>query len=653
MRQRFPTFVIAALSIMLLSACGSDDKPASGGEVKADTVGGDGTLGEVTEDIGTEDTAVETDSAETDTAVADTTVEDTTPADVGGCPGGDGCACTGNGDCGSGACLDTHEGKKCAQKCTDTCSAGYACKDIGDGEPLFYCVSTLISLCSPCKFHSECQVQGVGSLCLDYGAEGKFCGSPCSADTDCPSDYTCADATDGAGATSKQCRRKADAGTCGCSDWATTKGLETECAATNEFGTCKATRKCGASGLSACAAKTPASEVCNQQDDDCDGATDNLAADLGCTIKAYLDEGSKVDCQSDNDCKTTGEGCNPSSNKCQTLIGACPGTPTCTADGKLECKGAKTPSVETCNGEDDNCNGVKDEGFSFTSAAGASLAIGAACGDGACAGGTVVCADASTAACSTSNKSAKETCDGTDEDCNGKVDDGSCDDGDACTIDACDSSSKSCSNKPGADCDDKDPCTIDSCDKSKGECVHTGTTGSCDDGDDCTVGDECVVANDGKSSCVAGKGAKDCDDANPCTDDSCDKATGCKHAPNSGQVECYNGAANTAGVGLCKKGKQFCQDGKMLDKCEGEVVPAKSEACDSKDDDCDGLTDEGCTPTNVAVTFAGARVAGTTGNMTIEMLIGRGAPAGVSKGASGSKYDVEFGFYGWLKALLK
>ncbi len=665
MKSNSLSLVLLLTASLALAACGSDE-PATGGEGKADTGGGGG--GDIG-DVGGGEEITETDTVDGDTdkggedidaGGGNTDVTDpgdtADTADTSACPGAAGCECADNGACDSGVCLDTHEGKRCAATCVDTCSAGYACKNIGSGTPLFVCVSELVSLCAPCKFHSDCQVNGVDSLCLDYGTEGSFCGSPCKADGDCPDGYACGDATDGGGNTVKQCKRKAvgeAAATCECSAWAVAKGLETECAISNEFGTCKATRACGASGLSACAAKTPASEVCNELDDDCDGTTDNLPAELGCTVKAFLDDGSKVDCKSDGDCKTTGEACDASDGKCKTLIGACPGKPACGAGGKLECTEAKTPTVEACNGEDDDCDGDKDEDFAIDEG-GAKVAVGAACGAGACAGGTVVCTDATKAACSTADKAGTETCDGADNDCDGQTDNAACDDGDACTKDECDGGAKTCANTPSVDCDDKDACTIDSCDKATGTCKNEASTSSCDDGDACTEGDTCV--NDqgsGKATCQAGKTTKDCDDSNPCTDDACNKDTGCTHSNNSGEVECYTGKDGTAGVGTCQKGKQICKDGQMLAKCEGEIVPAQSEACDSKDDDCDGVTDEGCKPTDVTVTFAAARVQGKAGKIDVDMLVGRGAPAGKADAAQGGKFGAEFGFFAWLQSLVK
>jgi hypothetical protein len=72
-------------------------------------------------------------------------------------------------------------------------------------------------------------------------------------------------------------------------------------------------------------------ETCNRIDDDCDGETD--------------------------------EGNPGGGAPCGSGVGACrPGALTCTA-GALVCVGGVSPSVEVCNGVDDDCDGETDEGF--------------------------------------------------------------------------------------------------------------------------------------------------------------------------------------------------------------------------------------------------------------------------------------------------
>jgi hypothetical protein len=104
----------------------------------------------------------------------------------------------------------------------------------------------------------------------------------------------------------------------------------------------------------------------------------------------------------------------------------------------------------------------------------------------------------------------------------GCVDDGDqiCDDGDACTDDACDPATGECVFTPNIDCDDGDACTDDSCDPATGLCVNTPNV-DCDDGDACTD-DSCDPAT---GLCVNTPNI-DCDDGDVCTDDSCDPATG-------------------------------------------------------------------------------------------------------------------------------
>ncbi len=80
------------------------------------------------------------------------------------------------------------------------------------------------------------------------------------------------------------------------------------------------------------------------------------------------------------------------------------------------------------------------------------------------------------------------------------------------------------------DCDDGQPCTLDACDSKSGKCSNPPNPGgSCDDGNKCTDVDLC---ND-QGQC-AGKDV-DCDDGSACTKDSCNAATGlCVNAPYPG-----------------------------------------------------------------------------------------------------------------------
>ena len=128
---------------------------------------------------------------------------------------------------------------------------------------------------------------------------------------------------------------------------------------------------------------------------------------------------------------------------------------------------------------------------------------------------------------------------------------------------------------PAPNCDDANPCTDDSCSSATG-CVNTAITVLCDDGNACTTGDACANA-----TCVGMPIS--CDDVNSCTSDSCDTGTGCQHTP-------IDGGQTTCGVGACRRTVENCVDGVPQACVPGE--PA-AERCDGIDEDCDGDTDDG------------------------------------------------------------
>ena len=170
--------------------------------------------------------------------------------------------------------------------------------------------------------------------------------------------------------------------------------------------------------------------------------------------------------------------------------GLCTGKRVCTEEGLSDCD-ATVPAEETCNGTDDNCDGQVDEDT-----------------------------------CDDENSCTTDACNGEDGCSHDPLTEGECLDGDSCTIgDHCEAGE--CVGSPIA-CDDDNPCTDDSCDGLGGCLFHTNTE-PCDDGDPCTVGDLCA---DGECHGVAVscdcQSDEDCaqfDDADACTGDLfCDTA---------------------------------------------------------------------------------------------------------------------------------
>ncbi|MGD2107960.1 MAG: hypothetical protein PVI86_01085 [Phycisphaerae bacterium] len=186
-------------------------------------------------------------------------------------------------------------------------------------------------------------------------------------------------------------------------------------------------------------------------------------------------------------------------------------------------------------------------------------------------------------------------CSGLDDQCNVGVcnpSDGSCetapanegatcDDGDPCTeTDVCGGGVCAgtfilgCINCVlDGDCDDSNDCTDDTC--PNGACLFTDISGPCEDGDACTVNDTCVAG-----VCTPGT-ARNCNDFNVCTNDSCDSVTGCVNAPNTNPCNDGNACTNS----------DVCGGG----TCAGTLIPG-CVLCNPGDpcDDGNACTDDAC-----------------------------------------------------------
>ncbi len=163
--------------------------------------------------------------------------------------------------------------------------------------------------------------------------------------------------------------------------------------------------------------------------------------------------------------------------------------------------------------------------------------------------------------------------------CSHQAQDGLCDDGQVCTANVCDAQ-KGCLFTTSIVCDDGNPCTDDTCDAIKG-CVTKANAASCDDGNACTVGDGCAGG-----SCLAGA-AKNCEDGLACTSHGCDKTAGCKQTANASK--CDDGKPCTSNACDLSKGCVFAPD---LAKCDDGNV--------CTDDSCDDV--KGCAHAANAVT---------------------------------------------------
>ena len=190
-------------------------------------------------------------------------------------------------------------------------------------------------------------------------------------------------------------------------------------------------------------------------------------------------------------------------------------------------------------------------------------------------GGWRACAASGLTSCSAPTPMA-ELCDGVDNDCNGLTDDGNlCNDGNDCTEDSC-AGTAGCQHQPTTGnvcvdndactyedqcqagvclgvpvvCDDSNPCTDDSCLSDAG-CLFQPNSEPCeDDANPCTE-DLCVA---GKCAHPAGSEGTVCaDDGAPCTEDLCTAGACLKVAGNNGAACEDDGDPCTADI--CEGGK--------------------------------------------------------------------------------------------------
>ncbi len=300
--------------------------------------------------------------------------------------------------------------------------------------------------------------------------------------------------------------------------------------------------------------------------------------------------GTPKECDTSTQC--TSFACNPTTGDCEASNAeagtACDSDELCTVEATCldgvcaggspkDCDDASPCTSDSCVVETGDCENLAlDDGIDC--AAGDACLVGGVCADG-------VCQDASPVECpDDGDPCTVSACDVATGDCvSTSADDGEvCDDEDACTSEeSC--LGGVCVGDVVVDCSDGNDCTQDSCDSDTADCVNDVDIlddTDCDDGNQCTIADSCL-----SGYCVPGL-VLDCDDANSCTNDSCDEVAGaCIHDYTgddqpcefdaSGLPPCYSGGICTeeAGVSGCvgnwDPGLSDCADG---DSCYNPMV---------------------------------------------------------------------------------
>ncbi len=231
------------------------------------------------------------------------------------------------------------------------------------------------------------------------------------------------------------------------------------------------------------------------------------------------------------------------------------------------------------------------------------------------------CGPLGLSACSADTPAAEE-CNGKDDNCDGDIDEGSCtiegecvpanapnpddpckrclpgtdpfkwsnappttpcEDGLKCTTGTV-CSNGNCIGGAPIDCEDQNPCTNDSCNEQAGGCVNVANTSPCNDNDSCTTSDTCANK-------VCSGAIKSCDDGEVCTNDSCDPQTGCVYVANTLSCDDSNACTtpDTCANKACVAGAiKSCDDGKVCtnDSCDpqtGCVNVANTSFCEDGD----------------------------------------------------------------------
>ncbi|MHC4838960.1 MAG: vWA domain-containing protein, partial [Planctomycetota bacterium] len=385
------------------------------------------------------------------------------------------------------------------------------------------------------------------------------------------------------------------------------------------------TQECTGQGWGVCSAPPAEDELCNNRDDDCDGTVDEElqracyagpagTEDTGQCIAGLqtCEAGDWGGCEGevtpdnevcdgeDDDCDGT-----PDENLLRSCysgpegtadVGACrSGREACAAGDWGECQGERGPEDEACDGSDNDCDGTTDEGFGLLT-----------CGMGACTREVSACVVGLPQECRPGDPIAEILCDGEDNDCDGSSDEGerACYTGPEGTegVGTCRAGAQTCCGGDGNEC----PPGGALFGRCEGQVlpvaeVCDGLDNDCDGRGDEGVFGACYTGPEGTEDVGACRGGQRlCDGGQPgdCfaeiipVDEVCNGVDDdCDGSVDEELTRVCRGACGD-GVARCEYDADFPDEpDRWWVGCTAE--DPQPEACNGLDDDCDGATDEG------------------------------------------------------------
>ena len=445
-------------------------------------------------------------------------------------------------------------------------------------------------LCMPCNSDTDCDPLegGHGARCVDPGPGGGVCATPCDNGQPCPEDFACDDWPVMGGSSALVCRQEP----CPCPDIAVTSAAAASCFQENTHGTCTGELTCEKAGSpSICDAPTPVAEYCDGEDNNCDGETDEGLGDATCGLgpcehtESVCVDGVKQQC--DSFLGALSEECNGIDDNCDGETDE--DFPDLDKDGLADCidediDGDGAPDAT------DNCLVIPNslqEDFDEDGA-------GDACDDDDDDDGTVDLADCEPLNPAVYPQ-AEETCDGIDEDCDELVDEGL--GTTTCGLGECAHTVDNCSMAQLQECDPYEGMAADTCDGLDNDCdglvdedlgETTCGTGQCEK----TVAN-CVEGETQLCDPDSGGSSEDCDgvdnDCDGLIDEDFDLTMLPDHCGACGVI-CKNFSGTTSCIDgrcrpLCDEGWGDC-DNDLANGCEEKLVPGKECGPCYVDDEC-------------------------------------------------------------------